>query len=63
MQEVVDLVTVLPPNDIAAVRARLAAADVAAVIIEPTGGHFGAVPVPPAFWRRSARRRVARARC
>ncbi len=49
LPEVVDLVTVLPPNDIAAVRARLAAGDVAAVIIEPTGGHFGVVPAPPAF--------------
>ena len=52
--EVVDLVTVLPPNDIAAVRERLAAGDVAAVIIEPTGGHFGVgarapvVPLGPA---------------
>ena len=49
LPEVVDLVTVLPPNDIAAVRARLAKGDVAAVIIEPTGGHFGVVPAPPAF--------------
>lgn len=49
LPEVVDLVTVLPPNDIAAVRERLAKGDVAAVIIEPTGGHFGVVPAPPAF--------------
>jgi glutamate-1-semialdehyde 2,1-aminomutase len=49
LREVVDLVTVLPPNDIAAVRERLAAGDVAAVILEPTGGHFGVVPAPPAF--------------
>ena len=49
LQEVVDLVTVLPPNDIGAVRERLAVGDVAAVILEPTGGHFGVVPAPPAF--------------
>ena len=49
LPEVVDLVTVLPPNDIAAVRARLAKADVAAVIIEPTGGPFGSVPAPASF--------------
>jgi glutamate-1-semialdehyde 2,1-aminomutase len=49
LPEVVDLVSVLPPNDIAAVRARLARGDVAAVILEPTGGHFGSVPTPPAF--------------
>jgi len=49
LAEVVDLVTVLPPNDIVAVRERLAKGDVAAVIIEPTGGHFGVVPAPPAF--------------
>jgi glutamate-1-semialdehyde 2,1-aminomutase len=46
---VVDLVSVLPPNDIAAVRERLGKGDVAAVILEPTGGHFGAVPAPPSF--------------
>ena len=49
LPEVVSLVSVVPPNDIAAVRERLARGDVAAVILEPTGGHFGAVPAPPAF--------------
>src|SRR3989449_5809752 len=49
LPEVVDLVSVLPPNDIVAVRDRLAKGDVAAVIIEPTGGHFGAVPTPASF--------------
>ena len=49
LREVVDLVTVLPPNDIVAVRERLAKGDVAVVIIEPTGGHFGSVPTPPSF--------------
>jgi glutamate-1-semialdehyde 2,1-aminomutase len=46
---VVQLVTLCPPNDIVAVRQALAAGDVAAVILEPTGGHFGAVPTPPSF--------------
>jgi glutamate-1-semialdehyde 2,1-aminomutase len=49
LPEVVALVSVLPPNDLAAVRERLAKGDVAAVIIEPTGGHFGAVPAPAWF--------------
>ncbi|MBI3024811.1 MAG: aminotransferase class III-fold pyridoxal phosphate-dependent enzyme [Candidatus Tectomicrobia bacterium] len=49
LPEVVELVTVLPPNDLAAVRARLAKGDVAAVILEPTGGHFGVVPAPASF--------------
>jgi glutamate-1-semialdehyde 2,1-aminomutase len=49
LPEVVALVSVLPPNDIAAVRERLAAGDIAAVILEPTGGHFGTVPAPPSF--------------
>ena len=49
LPEVVELVSVLPPNDIAAVRARLRTGDVAAVILEPTGGHFGTVPAPASF--------------
>jgi glutamate-1-semialdehyde 2,1-aminomutase len=49
LPEVVELVSVLPPNDIVAVRERLGKGDVAAVIIEPTGGHFGSVPAPAAF--------------
>jgi glutamate-1-semialdehyde 2,1-aminomutase len=49
LPEVVDLVSVLPPNDIGAVRARLAKGDVAVAIIEPTGGHFGSVPAPASF--------------
>ena len=51
LAEVVDLVSVLPPNDISAVRERLADGDVAALILEPTGGHFGSVPMPAAFVR------------
>ena len=49
LPEVVAQVTLCPPNDIAAVKTALAAGDVAAVILEPTGGHFGAVPVAPGF--------------
>jgi glutamate-1-semialdehyde 2,1-aminomutase len=49
LPEVVELVTVLPPNDLAPVRERLARGDVAALILEPTGGHFGSVPMPAAF--------------
>ena len=52
MQEAVDAVALCPPNDIAAVRAALAAGDVAAIILEPTGGHFGTVPVAPGFLQR-----------
>jgi glutamate-1-semialdehyde 2,1-aminomutase len=49
MREAVDAVVLCPPNDLTAVRAALAAGDVAAVILEPTGGHFGAVPMAPGF--------------
>ncbi|MDH3601672.1 MAG: aspartate aminotransferase family protein [Candidatus Tectomicrobia bacterium] len=49
LQEVVDQVALCPPNDIEAVRNALAAGDVAAIILEPTGGHFGTVPVAPGF--------------
>ena len=49
LPEVVDLVSVLEPNDIGAVRARLARGDIAAVIVEPTGAHFGTVPMPASF--------------
>ena len=51
LAEVVDLVSVLPPDDIVAVRERLEDGDVAAVIVEPTGGHFGSVPMPASFVR------------
>src|SRR5262245_51895424 len=49
LPEVVELVTVLSPGDVDAVRGRLAAGDVAALIVEPTGGHFGSVPLRPSF--------------
>ena len=47
--EVADLVAVCPPNDTAAVRGALGGGDTAAVIVEPTGGHFGTVPLAPGF--------------
>src|SRR5262249_15014981 len=49
MQEVVEAVILCPPNDLTAARVALSAGDVAAVIIEPTGGHFGTVPSAPGF--------------
>jgi glutamate-1-semialdehyde 2,1-aminomutase len=49
MAEAVEAVALCPPNDMQAVRAALAAGDVAAIILEPTGGHFGTVPVAPGF--------------
>ena len=42
-------VVVVPPNDIDATRAALEGGDIAAVILEPTGGSWGHVPAPPAF--------------
>jgi glutamate-1-semialdehyde 2,1-aminomutase len=49
MPEAVEAVALCPPNDLPAARAALAAGDVAAVILEPTGGHFGVVPITPGF--------------
>ena len=49
LAEVVDTVILCPPNDIGAVHTALAAGDVAAIILEPTGGHFGAIPIVPGF--------------
>ena len=45
LEEVTDLVTVCPPDDIEAVRTELASNDIAALILEPTGGHFGTIPM------------------
>jgi len=44
------VVTVVPP-DAAAVEAALSARDAAALILEPTGASFGAVPLPAGFLR------------
>ncbi len=52
LEEAASLVTVCPPNDIDAVRAALAPRQVAAVILEPTGGHFGTVPMGRDFVAR-----------
>lgn len=49
MAEAVEAVVLCPPNDIEAVRAALMVGDVAAVILEPTGGHFGTVPIADGF--------------
>ncbi len=42
-------VVLAPPGDLAAVERLLAAGDVAAVILEPTGASFGQVPIRPEF--------------
>jgi len=39
----------VPPGDAAAMRAALSRDDVAAVILEPTGTHFGQLPLPPGY--------------
>jgi glutamate-1-semialdehyde 2,1-aminomutase len=49
LAEVVETVTVCPMNDIDAVRSVLSGGEIAAVILEPTGPHFGTVPLPPGF--------------
>src|SRR3990172_2446902 len=46
---VFDTVVVCPANDPAALAAALQPGDVAAAIVEPTGAHFGQVPLRPAF--------------
>ena len=40
---------VLPPSDTAALEAQIAEGDVACVILEPTGGAYGHVPLKPGF--------------
>ena len=53
LPQVAEQVVLLPPGDLAAAEAALAADDdIAAVILEPTGGLFGKVPVAPAFVAR-----------
>ena len=49
LEVVTNLVTVCPPDDIEAVREALASGDVAALILEPTGGHFGTIPMKKDF--------------
>jgi glutamate-1-semialdehyde 2,1-aminomutase len=42
-------VVLAEPNDVDGLRAILAGGDIAAAIVEPTGGSFGAVPLAPGF--------------
>lgn len=49
LSEMVEAVALCPPNDMDAVREALATGEIAAVILEPTGGHFGTVPVTSGF--------------
>lgn len=49
LEVVTDLVTVCPPDNQEAVREALASGDVAALILEPTGGHFGTIPMGKDF--------------
>ncbi|MBM4415038.1 MAG: aminotransferase class III-fold pyridoxal phosphate-dependent enzyme [Chloroflexi bacterium] len=48
---VYDWLTVVPSGDVEALRAALAPRDVAAVILEPTGAHWGTHPLQPAYLR------------
>ncbi len=44
-----DSLTVLPPGDVGALEETLARRDVAAVILEPTGAHWGTHPLSPEY--------------
>jgi glutamate-1-semialdehyde 2,1-aminomutase len=44
-----DALTILPPGDVAALEEALTERDVAAVIMEPTGAHWGTHPMAPEF--------------
>jgi glutamate-1-semialdehyde 2,1-aminomutase len=44
-----DSLTIVPAGDVEALRAALAPRDVAAVILEPTGAHFGTHPLAPSY--------------
>ena len=44
-----DSLTIVPPNDVAALEQALKARDVAAVIVEPTGAHWGTIPISEAY--------------
>lgn len=46
---VMETVAVVPANDIAAVEARLAKGDIAAIIIEPSGGSWATIPLADGF--------------
>ncbi len=50
LPQVIENTVLLPPNDIAAVERTLATdKDIACLILEPTGGHFGRVPLREGF--------------
>ena len=49
---VMDTVAVLPADDPRAVEARLAVGDVAAIIVEPSGGSWGTIPLGDGFLAR-----------
>lgn len=52
-QAVAKLTVVIPPNDIAAVEKALATdPDIGCVILEPTGGHYGVVPMRGPFLKQ-----------
>jgi glutamate-1-semialdehyde 2,1-aminomutase len=50
-QVLATLTTVVPADDPAKLEATLAVGDVAAVILEPSGAHYGRIPIDPAFVR------------
>ncbi|MBA3414718.1 MAG: aminotransferase class III-fold pyridoxal phosphate-dependent enzyme [Chloroflexia bacterium] len=49
LEQVLATVAVVPANDPAALEARLAVGDVAAVILEPSGGSWGMIPLADGF--------------
>lgn len=51
LSDVADTVVSIPPNDIDALKKALDDDDVACCILEPTGGHFGQVPIRGEFLR------------
>jgi glutamate-1-semialdehyde 2,1-aminomutase len=50
-----DALTILPDGDVAALEEALSERDVAAVIMEPTGAHWGTHPMSPEFLREIRR--------
>ncbi|MQC48518.1 MAG: aminotransferase class III-fold pyridoxal phosphate-dependent enzyme, partial [Chloroflexi bacterium] len=47
--------TIVPSGDVVALEDALAARDVAAVIVEPTGAHWGTHPLPPSYLHEARR--------
>jgi len=48
-QEALSTMIVLPPNDISVVEKALQENEVAGIILEPTGAHWGTHPLPPSY--------------